>query len=321
MRKIIIDTDPGIDDAVAIIAASFVEEFELLGICTVAGNVAVEHCTNNALGLMQFLKRDIPVYEGADTPISTEPDLSGRAKSVHGENGIGGVVLSFEKQKSAMSAVDFILESAKKYPDELEIITLGPVTNIALAIQKDFEAMKKVKAIWTMGGGYGGGNVTPYAEFNFWADAKALELFLDLGKYVDIHMYGLDVTHKSQISYNELLFIGAFGEDIGKLILDMSLTYARSYFNRRKKLSIVIHDLLTVMACFKPDLCTYNHCIVETRTTGERLGQTICDLSHELSDQPNIYLAVDVDAKEFKKQFVKLVFPAIYHDFAEYVVE
>lgn len=177
-RKIIIDTDTAADDAIAMLMATEADGIDIMGIIVVAGNVSIEQAVNNALQTMEVAKRpDIPVYKGA---ITSYNGTVRKTYSVFGLDGMGDKGLIHPSGKAQKEdAVDFIISMAKRYPGELEIISLGPVTNIANAITKDPEAMKGIKKIWSMGtAGLGPGNATPVAEFNVYKDAEAYNIML-----------------------------------------------------------------------------------------------------------------------------------------------
>ncbi len=311
MRKFIIDTDPGIDDAVAILTAFNCADWEILGITPVAGNIPQPRCVENALGLVAFAGKNIPVYAGEVEPITyNETLLNNRADDVHGKVGLGGVLLDKKNRViEAQSAVDFIIETVAANPNEIEIIAIGPLTNLARAIEKAPETMKQVKTIWIMGGGVNRGNVTPYAEFNFWADAKAADMVFGLGEFLPIYMYGLNVTHKSPILPEDLLYVGAFGGTTGKLMLDMCLHYVRAYFSNLGKMNTVMHDLLTVIGADMPEVCEYAHCHVHVVHDGERIGESVCDIDKTTPNKPNAYVAVTVDTEKYKQRFVEIAFP------------
>ena len=202
-RKIIIDTDTAGDDAVAMLIAAEDSGIDILGITVAAGNVSIEQAVDNALMTMEVANRkDIPVYAGAVEP------LSGRVRetySVFGTDGMGDQDLIHPSGKAEKDdAVDFIVSMAKQYPDELEIITLAPVTNIATAILTDPEAMSHVKRIWTMGtSGFGPGNATPVAEFNCYKDAEAYSLMLETK--IPTTIIGLDMLTEDTYLEDETL--------------------------------------------------------------------------------------------------------------------
>ena len=310
MRKIIIDTDPGTDDAIAIIAASKQNDFDILGITTVAGNKGIDITTSNALKLIQLCTLKCKVYQGAEKSLQDQSHLMGDGDNSHGSDGLGGIVkLDYNlKDLSDKHAVDFILETVKANPNEVELLVIGPVTNIALAIKKDFETMKKVKAIYTMGGGIHSGNMNPVCEFNYWFDGLSTKLMFDLGEFVDIHMVGLNVTKPSYFSANDFWFIRLEGGKLGRVIFDIqSAVMNTSGLKEEGIIGNIIHDLLTVMYMM-------DHSILKTiRTkvhvsTKEYIGQTIADISGNSLEKENAFVAIEVDIKKYKDSFIKLVF-------------
>lgn len=178
LRKLIIDTDTGSDDAVALMMALLSDNIEVIGITTVCGNVPLDLATKNALMTSEICNSQVPIFAGADKPLFRNLVT---AVNVHGNDGMGDCDLIHPTTKPANGhAVDFILETVKSNPDQIEIVALGPVTNIALAILKEPETMKKVKHIWSMStGGFGPGNTTPVAEFNVFVDAESFSALLN----------------------------------------------------------------------------------------------------------------------------------------------
>lgn len=309
MRKIIIDTDPGTDDAIAIIAASKQKEFNILGITTVAGNKGLETTTRNALGLVKMCGIDCKVYKGAS--VSMQPqEFRSEDDSSHGANGMGGVDLDFdEKDLSEQHAVDFILNTVKNNPNEVELLVIGPVTNIALAIEKDFETMKKVKAIYSMGGGVYSGNMNPVAEFNYWFDGKATKMMFELGKYVELHMVGLNVTHPSYFTPNDLWFLKLEGKELGKFIFDVEInTMVGLGFLESGVIGNTIHDLLTVMYMMDHSILETIHANVQVATQ-DFIGQTVVDVfEFNKNAVKNAYVGMNVDVRKYKENFIDLVF-------------
>lgn len=190
MRKFIIDTDVGGDDAAALVMALRESDIEILGITTLGGNVPLENTTKNALQAVEECGRDVPVYMGCEKPLMRELVT---ADNVHGNDGMGDCGLIHPTRKpEKMHAVEFILETVAAYPDEVEIIALGPASNIALAIMKNRKVMKKVKHIWSMGtSGFGAGNITPVAEFNVFVDAESYAVMLGSG--IPVTIAGFDL--------------------------------------------------------------------------------------------------------------------------------
>ena len=190
VRRIIIDTDTGGDDAAALILAAKSDAVEIIGVTVAAGNVSLDQAAKNCLAALELAGCNAPVYLGAKTPLSGEEK---ECFSVYGKDGMGDADIIHPKGKPAeKDAVDFILETVRANPGEIEIVALGPVTNLALAVRRDRETMKQVKRIWSMGtAGFGPGNATPVAEFNVYKDAPAYSVVLGLG--VPMTILGLDM--------------------------------------------------------------------------------------------------------------------------------
>ncbi len=200
MRKIIIDTDTGSDDAVGIMLAVLSGEIEVLGLTTVAGNCTLDYATKNALMTLEVCGRsDIPVYMGAYRPLYRD---TFDAVDVHGKDGMGDLDLIHPTTKAKeLHAVEYILDTVRQNPGEIEIIALGPATNLALAIMKDPDTMSKVKKIISMGtAGYGKGNCTVVAEFNVYADAESYKIMLESG--IPTVIAGFDIC-LGEAAFNE----------------------------------------------------------------------------------------------------------------------
>ncbi|MBQ8402753.1 MAG: nucleoside hydrolase, partial [Clostridia bacterium] len=190
MRKIIIDTDTATDDAAALLIACAQPDTEILAVTTVAGNIPLEKGTRNALQTLETAGKKIPVYPGASRPLQ-RPLVC--AEGVHGKDGLGDRDLVHPAALPEKThGVTKILELVRAYPGEIEIVALGPATNIALAILQDREAMAGVRHIWSMGtGGFGPGNCTPVAEFNVYVDAEAYQILLTAG--IPLTIAGFDL--------------------------------------------------------------------------------------------------------------------------------
>lgn len=217
MRKFIIDTDTAADDAVALILALCEPDISILGITTVCGNVPLRLATKNALTVTEVVSKNIPVYMGAEKPLKRELYT---AEYVHGLDGLGDADLVHPATAPQEGdAVGFILETVNNHPEEIEIIALGPATNIATAILRNPDTMKKVKRIWSMGtAGKGSGNVTEYAEFNVYVDAESYDVMLKSG--IPTTIIGLDMclgeSSLNKDELNALATLSPLGEFIYK---------------------------------------------------------------------------------------------------------
>ncbi len=200
-KRIIIDSDTGGDDALAILMAAMSPNITIEGVTVLQGNVPLEQAANNALMTLEMAGCDCEVYLGATTSLD---GIERKTFSVFGSDGMGDQNLIHPSRKpSDKSAVDFILETVRKYPDEIEIAAIGPVTNIANAILQDPETMSHVKRIWSMGtAGLGQGNATPVAEFNVYKDVEAYKVMLDSG--IKITIIGLDICQQAEAFFNAL---------------------------------------------------------------------------------------------------------------------
>ena len=190
MNKVIIDTDPGTDDAIALIAALNSPELDVAALTAVTGNTSLENAARNALGLLAFMSRsDIPVHLGADAPLVGEFELG---ENYHGPGGMTVPLPDPETTPNPLPAERYISQAARDSDGDLAIIALGPLTNLALALRRDPDAMSQVGEILVMGGAVEvGGNVTPYAEFNIYDDPRAANVVFDSG--VPVTLIGLDV--------------------------------------------------------------------------------------------------------------------------------
>ena len=272
-HKIIIDTDTAGDDAAALILAARCPDVEILGVTVLAGNVPLEQGAKNALAVLELIGCDAPVYLGATAPLSGEEK---ECFSVYGADGMGEADLIHPKgAPQEKPAVDFILETVAAHPGEIEIVALGPATNLALAIQRDRETMLKVKRIWSMGtAGFGPGNATPVAEFNVYKDAPAYKIMLELG--VPVTVIGLDMDDEPTWTYEDKLAEMYDGNEIQRF---MALA-TRKLLEFKKGNGIAAVDLpdAVAMACLVwPDfveettLC-YGSCITEP---GETYGMLV----------------------------------------------
>ena len=198
-HRVIIDTDMGGDDAAAIILAAKSPAIQIEGVTVVAGNVSLEQAAKNALMTLEVAGTSAQVYKGAEKSFA---GVETETFSVYGEDGMGDADLIHPKTlANDKPAVDFILETVRENPDEIEIILLGPATNIALAIDKDPATMSRVKKFWSMGtSGFGQGNATPVAEFNVYKDAEAYKILLDSG--VPVTIVGWDIANDEKLCFN-----------------------------------------------------------------------------------------------------------------------
>jgi len=251
MRKFIIDTDTGSDDAAAIMLAAAAKDIEILGVTTVCGNVPLEQATRNALQTLETAGCDAVVYPGAAHPLY-RPLIT--AEGVHGKDGMGGRDLVHPaRTPSDKHAVDFILETVAAHPGETEIVMLGPATNIALALMREPETMKKVKHIWSMGtAGFGAGNTSPVAEFNVYADADSYAMLLESG--IPLTVIGFDLCLGPAALDREDLAEMAAGGPMSRLAEEC--TKALLEFNLKKGSGHIVDlpDAVAMAAALWPEM-------------------------------------------------------------------
>lgn len=308
-HKVIIDTDTGADDASALILAAKSKNLDILGVTVLVGNVDLEQGARNALMALEMAGSDAPVYKGASENYKKEPI---EAFSVFGKDGMGEADLIHPKREAEKEdAVDFILDTVKQNPGEIEIVALGPATNIAKAIEKDPETMKKVRMIWSMGtAGLGPGNASPVAEFNVFADPEAYKVMLDSG--IDITVVGLDVCGgEAQWTNDQLEQLNSVNE-IGSFVTK-SFTKIREFYAANGSADSVMNcDSLAMMCLVHPEfvnktLTCHGSCITEE---GENRAQVIFyqeGFTYDggvLEDADyNITLVNEVDAGNYFNQY------------------
>ena len=212
MKKIIIDADPGIDDSLAIILANNVEEYEILGISLVSGNVHIEKGRKNILRLSKFLNRDFKIYMGSEAPLSKDFI---NAEDTHGEDGLGETYLPFDEKEVDGDAIDFLIQEARK--ENLTIFALGPLTNIARALKRDRDAFLDTRII-IMGGNFKShGNMSPVAEFNFYVDPDAADYVIKNAPR-KVEIMPLDVTRKFVLTPSILSYMKRLNPTMGNFI-------------------------------------------------------------------------------------------------------
>ena len=299
-RKIIIDTDPGQDDAVAILLAlASPEEIDLLGITCVAGNVPLALTAKNARIVCELAGRaDVKIYAGCDRPLGR--DLV-TAEHVHGKSGLDGPDLPDpEMPLQEAHAVDFIIDTLRAHPPgAVTLCPLGPLTNVAMAFEKAPDIMERVAEIVLMGGAYFEvGNITPAAEFNIYVDPQAANIVFKSG--APITVMPLDVTHKALVTAPRNDAFRALGTPVGIAVAQMTDFFER--FDREKYGSegAPLHDPCVTAYLIRPDLFSGRHINVEIETHSElTMGMTVADWWGVTDRTPNATFMGDLDANGF----------------------
>lgn len=307
-RKVIIDCDPGIDDALAIILALKSKEIEVVGITTVSGNVESLQGAKNALKVLKLLGRlDIPVYLGESKPIKRELVT---AQDTHGEDGLGETFLEeVSSEYIRENGVDFILNTLKNQ-ENVSIIALGPLTNLCRAIEKDSETFHRVKEIVSMGGAYKShGNCSPVAEFNYWVDPHGAREFLKKfnGEFT---MVGLDVTREIVLTPNLREMIHQFKDEIGDFIYDITRFYVDFHWEQERTLGCVINDPLAVEYFINRELCERFKAYVDIACQDISMGQSVVDVADFYKKRKNVFVLDKVNSKEFMVSFLNKIFPS-----------
>ena len=298
-RKIIIDTDPGQDDAVAILLALGSAELEIVGITAVAGNVPLKLTEKNARKICELAGRpDIKVYAGAIRPLARELVT---AEEVHGKTGLNGPQLPDPKMKlQHQYAVDFIVETLmKEEAGTITLCALGPLTNVALALIREPKIAPRIKEIVLMGGGFfEGGNVTPTSEFNIYVDPQAADLVFKSG--IPIVMMPLDVTHKALTTAKRTQAIRKLGTRVGTATSEMLEFFERFDEEKYGTDGGPLHDPCVIAYLLKPELFNGRKCNVIVETASElTMGMTVIDWWGVTKRPKNAMVMRDIDHDAF----------------------
>ena len=293
--KIIIDTDPGTDDAVAIlIALAHFSDEEILGITTVAGNVGVKIGTINALRILEHAGRNnIHVYEGENTPLERELLT---AEWVHGTDGLGGVPFPEpSKTEEDLDAVSFLKQSISSSEEKVTLCVLGPMTNIGKALIEKPEISDNIEQIIFMGGSAAGGNTTPAAEFNILVDPEATEIVLHSG--IELVMMGLDVTHQAISTLDRIQNISETKTKTSELLVGLMSRLANLEIVKKKfPDGTPVHDAFVTAYLVDSSLTTGDFVNVEVETSSElTLGQTVVDVNEISGRDKNVHWMNKVD--------------------------
>jgi purine nucleosidase len=296
MTAVILDCDPGHDDAIALLLALGSPEIKLLGVTTVSGNQTLEKTTANAIRVLDHVDRPhVPVAAGAPRPLVRERHT---AAEVHGDSGLDGPSLPPpSREPEPAHAIDWIAVTVDQSTDPVTLIATGPLTNVALLLARYPEVESKLGRIVLMGGAIGEGNVTPAAEFNIWADPEAAHRVFESG--LDLTMVGLDVTHQALMTPAHTARLQAAGK-AGQLVADLFGFYAGYHRRRYGWDGAPVHDAVAVAHVIDPTLLTTRHCGVVVDTGPElSRGRTNVDLRDTMGWPPNCHAAVGIDADRF----------------------
>lgn len=296
MRRLIIDTDPGVDDAFAIALAAASSDVELLGLTTVAGNIGIEHTTRNALSVLALCGReDVPVAVGAHRPFSRPM----RGDTAHGVDGLGGHADALPKSSASVDprdAVTLMVDLLTASPEPVMVVAIGPMTNVALLLAAHPGIKPKIDRLVVMGGGIEGGNITPSAEFNVWVDPEAARRVL-VEEDVPVTLVPLDVTMRCAVGDDWLNRLAA-ANTVGRELVAMTPHYRAFYLEQSGTDDFVMHDAIAVAEAIKPGILrTIGMPLEVDCTDGPGSGATIADRRNlgSVAGQRLVDVAMDAD--------------------------
>ncbi len=298
---IILDGDPGHDDAIAWVLAGANKDFDILAITTVCGNQTIEKTTYNARRIMSLIDLDVPVGMGRPNPIFSEPII---APTVHGKTGLDGPDLPEPKfPLSELSSVELIADKLEKSEEKVIIVPTGPLTNIASFLLSYPHLKEKIKYISLMGGGIQYGNWTTAAEFNILVDPEAAKIVFESG--VPIYMAGLDVTEKALIYPEDFETIRAARNPVASVVADW-LEFFYGFHRERGYEGAPVHDAVAVAVITNPEIMKIEEYYVEVETKGEFCrGATIADRYGVTGKKPNAKVIVGIDREKFVELIVE----------------
>jgi inosine-uridine nucleoside N-ribohydrolase len=300
---VLIDCDPGHDDAMALLLALASPELELLGVSTVHGNQTLEKTTANALRVLEFAGfGHVPVAAGADRPLVRAP----RVSTVHGETGLDGPDLPPPAGAPATAhAVDFLADRLRAAPGPVTLVPTGPLTNVALLLARHPDAADNIERIVLMGGAIAEGNATPAAEFNIWIDPEAAARVFASG--LDLTMIGLDVTHRALLTAAHAERLRAAGR-VGTMVAELREFYQRHHTRVYDFPGTPVHDAMAVAHVIRGDLVRTEHRHVAIECGSELCrGRTVVDLWRITGREPNAHVGVAVDGDAFLELLVERI--------------
>lgn len=294
--KIILDCDPGHDDAVAIILAGKNPKIDLLGITIVSGNQTLDKTVRNALNVVQHLGINVPVYGGCSEPMVRKKVIAG---DIHGESGLDGPVFPpLERKAEPEHAVNFMIKTLMESEGDVTVVTTGPMTNLAMAMRMEPKIVAKIKQIVLMGGAIANGNVSPAAEFNIMADAEAAYVCFTSGR--PMTMVGLDVTRKV-LCYPEIVErMGKIENRASKLFVDLMGHFCKTQKEVFGWEGGPLHDPVTLAYLIDPSVLKVKpmNVRIDIRST-ESYGRTNCDIFDYLHLPHTANVAMDIEVERF----------------------
>lgn len=306
MRKIpvIMDCDPGHDDAIAMILACASDKLDVRAITTVGGNQTVAKTTNNALRMLTFMNKQIPVAKGADRPMRRELEI---APEVHGDSGLDGPVIPEATQKALdINAYELMAKVVEESEEKVTLVPTGPLTNIAIFLSAYPHLKSKIERISLMGGSAIGGNWTAAAEFNILVDPEAADIVFRSG--IPITMSGLDVTHKAQVYPEDIEKIRSQGGKVAILVAELLEYFIKFHKEICGWDFAPLHDPCAIAWLINPDMFKSKKLNVQIDIDGEHTtGCTVTDFLNRFELEPNTDVLLDVDRHQFIDMIVEAV--------------
>jgi len=303
-KRIILDTDPGIDDSLAILLTLASPEITLEGLSVVHGNSSTAQGTINALSVLELAKASqIPVYRGCELPL-VQPSLL--APETHGDQGIGYAKLPAPQTKPQVQrGSDFLIEKIMSTPGEITLVCIGPLTNVALAIRQEPRIVENVKEVFIMGGAIRHeGNTTPLAEFNTYVDPHAAHIVFHSG--MPITLTPLDVTYQCVFTKADLNRLLKVNSPVTKFISDATRFYMEFHDEYQKIDGCVINDPMTLALTFMPEICDYQELYVDVDLSGGvSMGNTFADFYKMTKNPANMKVALGVKPRDFMEMFLE----------------
>ncbi|MCL4158628.1 UNVERIFIED_CONTAM: hypothetical protein GTU68_038850 [Idotea baltica] len=308
--KVILDVDTGTDDAVALMVAALSPDIELLGATTVNGNTGVEYTTENTLRVFDWIGMpEVPVFRGLDRPIvRPQPDV-GLASQIHG-NLLDLPPVSHGATLHSQHAVDWLIDTYLASDGDIVLCPVGPLTNIAMAIQKEPRILDAIPEIVIMGGAHHVGNRTPSAEFNFWLDPEAARVVVNCGR--PIRMVPLDATHRALLGADDAQRLRDLGTPAGEAAARFVLQRIDGYGSTQPVVhrpgAAPIHDALAVCAIIDPTILTTEFVPVDVEVDSElSVGRTVCDFRLHGYKPANVHFATDADEPKFVQMLTDIL--------------
>lgn len=317
-KKVVIDTDPGLDDALALLLALGAPELEVLGLTTVAGNVSLAAATRNAHRILALAGRPhLPVTPGAEAPLLRPLFTAG---SLHGQDGLGDILppsitgdrakrdenppegTGRPKSPRWNSAADFIRETAHRYQEELTLVALGPLTNVALALREHPILTRWLKEVVIMGGSFTQpGNVTLRAEFNVYVDPEAARIVLHSG--IPLRLVGLEIGRRTRLTRKDVTGLVSDSSPVAEFVVK-----AVDFWSKGDRGGLPMYDPTAVAMAINPELFRVEEAFVDVETRGElTLGETVADFRGRWQKTPNARLALDIDVTGFLDLFLRAI--------------